>query len=419
MYDNNYLMHYGVLGQKWGVRRYQNYDGSLKVAGKLKRSKNLKDRVKVINASVKALNPETDAKKIAKLENKAERLTERSKRLESDYKKAYAEAYAKDLTEAKKMYDKAFSDASDTLVSSIGQGTSWKSLLSAGNITAAMNATAARINYDRVRSKALTDIPKYTDYNLKLTSKGYKIRNKGEAASIDPKGLIKSAVRNEYDFQTNKGRASVGSIALKSGLDVLDMARTNRNYQKPTKGQSQTVLTSIKDKISPETAEKLKKVESVAKKAAVLTLGASSVYNKVQAIRSVNKKGDDKKNTNNNSKKGLDENYSKTVFESVNNSKTTKSTKSSKESSLKYRDFNEFSDAMRSREKFSLGFDNTSSQTINKSKDIKVSSITNESTKKGKETFNNVMKTTGKMLAVAVPIANIVTTVIDTKNKLK
>lgn len=31
---NNELMHYGVLGQKWGIRRYQNEDGSLTSAGK-------------------------------------------------------------------------------------------------------------------------------------------------------------------------------------------------------------------------------------------------------------------------------------------------------------------------------------------------------------------------------------------------
>ena len=33
---SNQLQHHGVLGMKWGVRRYQNYDGSLKALGKKK-----------------------------------------------------------------------------------------------------------------------------------------------------------------------------------------------------------------------------------------------------------------------------------------------------------------------------------------------------------------------------------------------
>lgn len=33
-YNTDYLAHHGILGQKWGVRRYQNEDGSLTPAGK-------------------------------------------------------------------------------------------------------------------------------------------------------------------------------------------------------------------------------------------------------------------------------------------------------------------------------------------------------------------------------------------------
>lgn len=34
LFSDSYLEHYGVLGMKWGVRRYQNEDGTLTDAGK-------------------------------------------------------------------------------------------------------------------------------------------------------------------------------------------------------------------------------------------------------------------------------------------------------------------------------------------------------------------------------------------------
>lgn len=36
MYYDPYLAHYGVKGMKWGVRRYQNEDGTLTALGKKK-----------------------------------------------------------------------------------------------------------------------------------------------------------------------------------------------------------------------------------------------------------------------------------------------------------------------------------------------------------------------------------------------
>ena len=47
------LTHYGILGMKWGRRRYQNKDGSLTTEGKKRKNSNAYQKKQAIKSTVK------------------------------------------------------------------------------------------------------------------------------------------------------------------------------------------------------------------------------------------------------------------------------------------------------------------------------------------------------------------------------
>ena len=55
--SDSYLEHHGILGQKWGIRRYQNPDGSLTPEGKKRYSKDLVSTVEKSAKHYKGLVP--------------------------------------------------------------------------------------------------------------------------------------------------------------------------------------------------------------------------------------------------------------------------------------------------------------------------------------------------------------------------
>lgn len=103
-----YLSHHGILGQKWGVRRYQNEDGSLTNLGK-KRKKVIND----LDIKAKAINKDIPENPWITAYNKE--LKKNPNADFDDFWDGYSEKRVnkieKDYSEWNKKYEKASNDA--------------------------------------------------------------------------------------------------------------------------------------------------------------------------------------------------------------------------------------------------------------------------------------------------------------------
>ena len=71
-YEEEYLAHHGTKGQRWGERRFQNYDGSLTAAGKLRYS---------VGNGGRSISKKADPKSVSKLKKRQVKETAKLERL--------------------------------------------------------------------------------------------------------------------------------------------------------------------------------------------------------------------------------------------------------------------------------------------------------------------------------------------------
>ncbi len=145
--DADYISHHGIKGMHWGIRRYQNPDGSLTSQGKTRYSLNPIKRLQQKHAEKVALKDQAKKDKIA---NNIEDMSKRYAKYSKEFSKA-AQTIQKDGVTGKSIYMRRLNE------------TDWSEVYDGGAlhrknlkdvVSILKDCSAQSVNYSKVYSDA-------------------------------------------------------------------------------------------------------------------------------------------------------------------------------------------------------------------------------------------------------------------------
>ena len=183
------LYHHGILGMKWGVRRYQNEDGSLTPAGEKRYLKKVtKDMTKFTNAYQNAKTTEEKQKLIEAADSNAKRASRKAVAAGS-IAAAYLGGVAKNsgdfYTEGQKAFDLVSDITNNDLASNIVGIIHGSLSTPVGKVVLATGASlaAATAFYNNIKRAKLSQIAMNTGNNPSITNESSSSSSSSNSSS--------------------------------------------------------------------------------------------------------------------------------------------------------------------------------------------------------------------------------------------
>ncbi len=203
-FESNYLAHHGILGMKWGIRRYQNADGSLTEAGRkhygVEGSRSAKQLQNRLNDYELAVAKNKRAKRhiegVSNLGEKRARHEQNIKDGEKEISNLLKEAQRKGYTVNSKELHKIVNDNEDRVENVLyALMPFWNVTLSAANFL--QKRTINRDDYEQAYKKHKVTDPNEKTAKEKFAEANQKARERTSINAAVEKGLAESKAKIE------------------------------------------------------------------------------------------------------------------------------------------------------------------------------------------------------------------------------